>query len=60
MNIELDFSDEINANKNQELGFEEEISQESWAEEKGKGKTYEDHIKMKDMSYTHDSKKIKS
>jgi hypothetical protein len=39
MNIELDFSGEINANKNQELGFEEEISQESWAEEKGKGKT---------------------
>ena len=39
MHIELDFSDQINAKKVEELGFEEEISNEVWAAEEGKGKT---------------------
>jgi len=39
MDIELDFSDQINAKKIEELGFEEEISDEIWAAEEGKGKT---------------------
>ena len=39
MHIELDFSDQINAKKIEELGFEEEISDEVWAAEEGKGKT---------------------
>jgi hypothetical protein len=39
MDIELDFSEEIRAKVMAEVGFEEEISEESWAAEKQKGKS---------------------
>ena len=39
MDIELDFSEEIKAKVMNEVGFEEEISEESWAAEKEKGKS---------------------
>ena len=39
MDIELDFSEEIRAKVMAEVGFEEEISEESWAAEKEKGKS---------------------
>jgi hypothetical protein len=37
--MELDFSDQIRAKIKEEVGSEEEISEESWASEKNKGKT---------------------
>ena len=37
--MELDFSDKIRARILEEVGSEEEISEEAWASEKNKGKT---------------------
>jgi len=37
--MELDFSDQIRAKIKEEVGSEEEISEEAWASEKNKGKT---------------------